>query len=62
MASIKNRINKVTGVTTHTTRVNDGRATVGKQSGFGNHKQKRGDIVAAFRDNKYSNGGKYYGD
>lgn len=62
MASIKNRINRVTGVTTHATRVNNGRAMVGRQAGFGSHKQKRGDLVSAFRDERFSNGGKYYGD
>ena len=59
---VKNRVNRTTGVTGKTTRVNDGRATVGKQSGFGTHKQKRGDLVSAFKDPKLSNGGKFHGD
>lgn len=59
---VKKRINRTTGVTGRTTRVNDGRAKIGNQAGFGTHKQKRGDLISAFKDKKFSDGGNFKGD
>lgn len=47
MATIKQRINKVTGVNQRRT-ANKGLAARGKQSGFATSSQKRADLRSAF--------------
>lgn len=54
MASLKGKINKVTGVSSTVNgargsyRVNAGKSAKGTSRGFGNREQKRGDLRAAF--------------